>query len=41
MAPGIETKRIACNFVGDIDIYDKIEAEWDGLDIAILGTNAV
>jgi len=37
--PGVETRCLAIDFTGELDIYDKIEKELEGLDIAILVNN--
>ena len=36
-SPGVKTKCIAIDFSQGFEVYDKIEAELEGLDIAILG----
>jgi hypothetical protein len=36
-APGIKMKCVVIDFAAGFEIYDKIEAEIDGLDIAVLG----
>jgi hypothetical protein len=35
--PGVETRCLAIDFTGGIDIYDEIKKKLEGLDIAILG----
>ena len=37
---GVETKCIVIDFAAGPEIYDKIEAELTGLDIAVLGNIA-
>ena len=37
----METRCLAIDFTGELDIYDKIEKELEGLDIAILGAHVV
>jgi hypothetical protein len=38
-APGIQVKSVVIDFAAGFDIYDKIEAELQGLDIGVLGTS--